>query len=111
MGLSKTRYAYMIYTVLLLYLVHLHNTLCKTISVPVVVLDDITHRPDSFQVLIIALRIDVMWGQRGAGIPSRACEVNSNLARGGQIEKEILRPCISRGWGSNSLNKPRGEEQ
>lgn len=33
-------------------------------SLPVVVLDDVTHSPDSSQVFVKALRVDVMQGAR-----------------------------------------------
>lgn len=55
---------------------------------PVIVLDDIAHCPDGRQVLIVALRVDVVEGLGGAGVPVRACEVNGNLAR---VRKRITR--------------------
>lgn len=51
-----------------------------TLSLPVIVLDDVTHCPDGFQILIIAFRVDIVEGLRRAGITIRACEVNGNLA-------------------------------
>lgn len=49
---------------------------------PVIVLDDISHSPDSRQIFIIALRVDVMEGDGGPGIPIGASEINRNLSRG-----------------------------
>lgn len=49
------------------------------IYVPVIVLDDITHCPDSSQVLVVASRVDVVEGLGSAGVPVGACEVNGNL--------------------------------
>lgn len=53
-----------------------------SLSLPVIVLDDVTHSPDSCQVFIKALRVDVMEGHRGPGVPVGASKINSNLARG-----------------------------
>lgn len=50
-------------------------------SLPVIVLDDITHCPDGCQVFIIAFRVDIVGGLGRGGIPVRACEINGNLAR------------------------------
>lgn len=52
-----------------------------SLSLPVIVLDDITHGPDGAQVLIIAFRVDIVEGLGSPRIPVRACEVNGNLAR------------------------------
>lgn len=46
--------------------------------VTVIVLDDTTHCPDSSQVFIVALWVDVMEGLGRVGIPVGACEINSN---------------------------------
>lgn len=49
--------------------------------VPVVVLDDVADRPDSRQVLVDALRTDVMQRRRRSGIAVGAREVNSHLPK------------------------------
>lgn len=50
-----------------------------TQGLPVIVLDDIAHRPDGCLVFIIAFRVNVMEGARRSGVTIRACEVNGNL--------------------------------
>lgn len=47
--------------------------------IPVIVLDDIADRPDSREVLVNALRTNVMQRFRRLGIPVGACEVNGHL--------------------------------
>lgn len=47
---------------------------------PVIVLDDVPHRPDSRQVLIVALRVDVVEGLGSVGIPVGSCEVDGDLS-------------------------------
>lgn len=49
-------------------------------SLPVIVLDDITHCPDGCQVFIVALWVDVVEGLGGSRIPVGSCEVDGNLA-------------------------------
>lgn len=51
----------------------------QKVIVPVIVLDDVANGPDGSQVFIIALRIDVMQGGGGPGIPVGASKINSNL--------------------------------
>lgn len=46
---------------------------------PVIVLDDVAHRPNSREVLVDALRTDVMQGLRRPGVPIRAGEVDGHL--------------------------------
>lgn len=46
---------------------------------PVIVLDDITHRPDRREVLVNTLRTNVMQRLRRPGVPVGACEVDSHL--------------------------------
>lgn len=53
----------------------------QNLSLPVIVLDDITHRPDGWQVFIITLRVDIVEGFGGSWIAVGACEVDGNLAR------------------------------
>lgn len=48
-------------------------------SLPVVVLNDVPHGPDSREVLVDALRADVVQGLRRPGIPVGAGEVHSHL--------------------------------
>lgn len=72
-----------------LYFVYQDNSLFIIIYLPVIVLDDITHCPDSRQVFIIALWVDVMEGLGIAGIPIGACEINSNLAGDKYREDQI----------------------
>ena len=59
-----------------------HHTSRTTIHLPVIVLDHAAHGPDSRQVLVIAIRADVVEGLREPGIPVGACEVNGNLVGG-----------------------------
>lgn len=69
----------MIYCGFFLYFVYQQNIL--SINLPVIVLDDVTHSPDSRQVFIKALRVDIMEGHRGLGIAVGAGKINSNLAQ------------------------------
>lgn len=48
---------------------------------PVVVLDDVPHRPDGRQVLVVAFRVDVVEGLRRAGVAVGASEIDGNLPR------------------------------
>lgn len=56
---------------------------------PVVVLDDIANRPDSGQVLIDALRTDVVQRLRRSGIPVGACEVDGHLVKRQQMSDAV----------------------
>ena len=53
----------------------------QNLGSPVIVLDDITHCPDGCQVLVVAVRVDVVEGLGGAGIPVGTCEVDGDLGR------------------------------
>lgn len=64
-----------------------HNTSQTIIHLPVIVLDHTPHGPDSRQVFIIAMRVDVVEGLGVPGIPVGACEVNGNLAREGKYRE------------------------
>lgn len=57
---------------------------------PVVVLDDVPHSPDSSQVFVKALRVDVMQGAGQPGIPVRAGEVNGNLIQRTSDQRKFL---------------------
>lgn len=46
---------------------------------PVVVLDDVAHRPDGCQVFVVAFRVDEMEGAWNPGVPVRAREVDGDL--------------------------------
>lgn len=56
---------------------------------PVVVLDDIANRPDSGQVLIDALRTDVVQRLRRSGIPVGPCEVDGHLVKRQQTSDAV----------------------
>lgn len=56
---------------------------------PVVVLDDIADRPDSRQVLIDALRTDVVQRLRRSGIPVGPCEVDGHLLKRQQTSDAV----------------------
>lgn len=56
---------------------------------PVVVLDDVADRPDSRQVLIDALRTDVVQRLRRPGIPVGSCEVDGHLLKRQQTSEAV----------------------
>lgn len=56
---------------------------------PVVVLDDVADRPDSRQVLIDALRTDVVQRLRRSGIPVGPCEVDGHLVKRQQTSDAV----------------------
>lgn len=63
---------------------YIHASIAATSQkahVPVVVLDDVADRPDSRQVLVDALRTDVMQRCRRSGIAIGAREINSHLPK------------------------------
>ena len=47
--------------------------------IPVIVLDDVAHGPDSREVLVDTLRTNVVQRLRRLGVPVGACEVDSHL--------------------------------
>lgn len=58
-----------------------HFQITNVKSLPVIILDDIAHSPDSGQVFIIAFWVDIVEGSRSPGVSIRACKVNGNLAK------------------------------
>lgn len=65
----------------------------RRVYLPVVVLDDVAHRPDGCQVFIKAVRVDVVQGLGGLGVSVRAGEVDGNLNHDRRV-KYLLKPML-----------------
>lgn len=67
-------------------------------NVPVVVLDDVAHRPGSREVLVDALGTDVMQRLRRLGIPVGPREVNSHLQKTFRVPADMQSLLMRHGY-------------